>query len=71
MWLPWHDVSVARGGLVMLEGSSRLDSYRQMRDTCASAYYYVLASVIARTVLRLLFTEPLTPVTSYTISSRL
>jgi hypothetical protein len=55
----------------MLEGSSRLDSYRQMRDTCASAYYYVLASVIARTVLRLLFTEPLTPVASYTISSRL
>lgn len=54
----------------MLEGSSRLDSYRQMRDTCASAYY-VLASVIARTVLRLLFTEPLTPVASYTISSRL
>jgi hypothetical protein len=39
VWLPWHDVSVARGGLVMLEGSSRLDSYRQMRDTCASAYY--------------------------------
>ena len=33
VWLPWHDVSVARGGLVMLEGSSSLNAYKQMRDT--------------------------------------
>ena len=32
-WLPWHDVPVERGGLVMLEGSSSLPGFAQMRDT--------------------------------------
>ena len=33
VWLPWHDVSIEKGGLVMLEGSSAPDGYRQMQGT--------------------------------------
>jgi hypothetical protein len=33
VWLPWHDVPIDKGGLVMLEGSNALPGYAQMRAT--------------------------------------
>ena len=33
VWLPWHDIDTTKGGLVVLEGSSSLPGYAQMRAT--------------------------------------
>jgi ectoine hydroxylase-related dioxygenase (phytanoyl-CoA dioxygenase family) len=36
VWLPWHDIDVELGGLVMLEGSNRLPGFQRMRETYGS-----------------------------------
>ena len=33
VWLPWHDIDVTKGGLVVLEGSSSLPGFKAMRET--------------------------------------
>ena len=33
VWLPWHDVPVARGGLAVLSGSSSLPGFQRVRET--------------------------------------